>query len=1169
MYLHGLIALLRESAAFQTLLQQVQAGCAIPDQGIVRAARPFVVAALAQATGRPLVVLSGTVERAYTLTEQLPVWLPETPIYRFAEPSALFYDRSTWTSSAIRGRLTALSALMPPLGAARGAPPIVVASAHALMQRTLPPREFRAHSRQLSVGQRVDQEKLLRLWLAIGYTPTSVVTEAGTFSRRGGVLDIFPISAERPVRIELFGDEIESLRAFDPSTQRSLATLERVSITPAREVLPKFAAPVALRLADWFAAQPEPLDRRADSPRADQGSLASETAFPYLEFYLPYCYREPSSLLDYLPEDALLIVEDWRTLEETVAALEAQAVDLRAEKERLGQLPPDYPLPYLTWEALRDSIVARVPVRLGGYEEQTVDPETLGALFAPEARYGGQLRPFLEALRDFYTGGTRAVIVSNQAQRLAELWTGQGHTVRPSVVTTLSDVPDLAFVEGALAEGWQLRVQPTLHLLTDAEIFGWRRPEPRRQSVLRAVSPEAHFADLQPNDYVVHSDYGIARFLGLHKLMVDGSQREYLALQFSGTDMLYVPIHQADRVSRYVGIDDQPPSLTRLGSSEWHTRKEAAQRAAEETAREMLELYAKRAVAKGHAFSPDTAWQAELEASFPYIETDDQLRALAEVKADMERPIPMDRLLCGDVGFGKTEVALRAAFKAVMDGKQVALLVPTTVLAQQHFNTFSQRLAAFPVKVEMLSRFRTPREQSAILEATRRGEIDILIGTHRLLSDDVIFKDLGLLIIDEEQRFGVTHKERFKRLRTEIDVLTMTATPIPRTLYMSLSGIRDISMIQTPPAERLPVITHIGPYDEQLVRQAILRELDRGGQVYFVHNRVATIRTVADHLRRLVPEARLAIGHGQMPEEELERVMIGFANGEQDILLCTTIIENGLDIPSANTIIVDRADTLGLAQLYQLRGRVGRGAYRAYAYLFYAQGAVLTADARARLETVAEHTDLGSGYSIAMRDLELRGAGELLGSRQSGFIASVGFHLYTQMLAESVARLKREQPTPKVMEVSEKTPLVIDLPLRAYVPAEFIAESAMRLQLYRRLADTRTPAQLDDMRAELQDRFGNLPPELDDLLYQLRVKLLAQAANVQAITLEAGQIALKLPYLGEIDRMALQRYLGNEVRVSRVAIWLPHDANGKWRLRLLDILQRLQPIKHGRVRAAV
>ncbi|MFN7210193.1 MAG: CarD family transcriptional regulator, partial [Aggregatilineales bacterium] len=627
MHLHGLLAPLRESAAFQSALRALMAGDALPDQGVVAAARPFVVAAVAQASQRPLLVLCGTVERAYALSEQLPVWLPDARLYRFAEPSALFYDRSAWTSNAIRGRLAALSALAPPLGAERSAPPVVVASAHALMQRTLPLREFRANARQLRVGQAVDPDKLVRLWLAIGYTPVSVVTESGTFSRRGGVLDIFPIDAANPVRIELFGAEIESLRAFNPATQRSLAALERVNIPPAREVLPKHAAPVAMRLAEWFAHLPDSPDGRGGSPRADQSALAGESAFPYLEFYLPYCYREAHSLLDYLPEDALVIVDDWTALQMSVAQLEEQAVGLRAEKEQLDQLPPDYPLPYLTWEALRDALSERASLRLGGNQEPSAESESLGALFAPEKRFGGQLKPFLEALRGLHTGGERVIVVSHQAQRLAELWAEHGRTARPSVVTALDQTPALAFVEGALAEGWQLRLAPTVHLLSDAEIFGWRRPEPRRQPAPRAVSPEAHFADLKPNDYVVHVDHGVARFIGLQKLSLDGAEREYLALQFSGTDQLYVPIHQADRVWRYVGADDQPPALTRLGSAEWRARKEAAQRAAEDLAEEMLELYARRAASQGYAFSADTAWQAELEASFPYIETADQLRA--------------------------------------------------------------------------------------------------------------------------------------------------------------------------------------------------------------------------------------------------------------------------------------------------------------------------------------------------------------------------------------------------------------------------------------------------------------------------------------------------------------------------------------------------------------
>jgi transcription-repair coupling factor (superfamily II helicase) len=653
-------------------------------------------------------------------------------------------------------------------------------------------------------------------------------------------------------------------------------------------------------------------------------------------------------------------------------------------------------------------------LHLGGSQLEDVAEQAgyahLGELFAPGPRYGGQLRTVMTALHDLNLTQDRVVVVSNQLLRLCELWEEQERTPSRPPVENLPTLPEgVSFVEGALAEGWTFKPdsgkRPT-HLFTDAEIFGWKRPEPRRHRVPRAVSPEAYFADMAPGDYVVHVEYGIGRFVGLKKRTMEGSEREYLVIQYAGSDILYVPIHQADRLSRYVGAGDAEPALSRLGSPEWAKTKEAARAAAEEVARDLLDLYARRESIHGFAYSPDAPWQHELEASFPYVETEDQLRVLAEVKADMESPTPMDRLICGDVGYGKTEVALRAAFKAVMDGKQVAILVPTTVLAQQHFTTFSQRLTPFPVKVEMLSRFRTRQEQKEILESTAVGGVDILIGTHRLLQPDVAFRDLGLLIIDEEQRFGVTHKERLKQMRTEVDVLTLTATPIPRTLYMSLSGIRDISTINTPPEERLPVLTHVGPYDDKLVRQAILRELDRGGQVFYLHNRVSTIRAIARRLRELVPEANIVIGHGQMPEEELEMVMAEFARGEYDVLLCTTIIESGLDIPNANTIIIDRADTFGLAQLYQLRGRVGRGANRAYAYLFHPRTSRLTPEARARLDTIAEQTELGGAMSIAMRDLEIRGAGDLLGTRQSGYIASVGFHLYTQLLGQAVQKLR-------------------------------------------------------------------------------------------------------------------------------------------------------------------
>jgi transcription-repair coupling factor (superfamily II helicase) len=804
-------------------------------------------------------------------------------------------------------------------------------------------------------------------------------------------------------------------------------------------------------------------------------------------------------------------------------------------------------------------------------------------MFAPGPRYGGQLRTLLGALNTFEQVGDQVVVVSNQALRLAELWEEQGHA-DTSPVRRLTAPPDtLMFVEGALAEGWTYKPGEfrTLHLFTDAEIFGWKRPEPRRHHTPRAIAPEVFFADMAPGDYVVHVEYGIGRFVGLRKRVAEGSEREYLVIEFGGSDILYVPIHQADRLTRYVGAGDQEPNLSRLGSPEWAKTKEAARQAAEEVARDLLDLYAKRASIRGYAFNPDTPWQHELEASFPYVETEDQLRVLADVKVDMEKSTPMDRLICGDVGYGKTEIALRAAFKAVMDGKQVAILVPTTVLAQQHYTTFSQRLAPFPIKVEMLSRFRTRQEQKVILESCAVGGVDILIGTHRLLQTDVVFRDLGLLITDEEQRFGVTHKERLKQMRTEVDVLTMTATPIPRTLYMSLAGIRDISTINTPPEERLPIMTHVGPYDDKLIRQAILREIDRGGQVFFLHNRVSTIKAIARRLRELIPEATIVIGHGQMHEDDLERVMAEFASGEYDVLLCTTIIESGLDIPNANTIIIDRADTFGLAQLYQLRGRVGRGAQQAYAYMFHPRATRLTPDARARLETIAEQTELGAGMSIAMRDLELRGAGDLLGTRQSGYISAVGFHLYTQLLAQSVQLLKshpngsrattpadsesEESPqaqvqaqTPSLLAAALPT-ITIDLPLPAFIPVDFISEVTLRLQLYRRLADLHEEQAILEMRSELTDRFGPLPPELEGLLFQLQVKLKAQRANVTAITTEDNQISIRLPYLAEVDRPALQHYLGNGVRVSRTSVWVPRDPNSnEWQARLLNVLDRLQ-----------
>ncbi|MFZ2489304.1 MAG: transcription-repair coupling factor, partial [Anaerolineae bacterium] len=716
-----------------------------------------------------------------------------------------------------------------------------------------------------------------------------------------------------------------------------------------------------------------------------------------------------------------------------------------------------------------------------------------------------------------------------------------------------------------------------------AELFGWTKPSQRRAPRPRAMAPEAFFADVNPGDYVVHMEHGIGQFTGLISMtMDDGTVREYLQVDYAMGDRLFVPVHQADRLSRYVGAGEHiAPVLHRLGTADWERVKKQTQKAVDDIAEDLLQLYAAREAAPGYSFSPDGAWQEELEVAFPYEETTDQLVAIEAVKVDMQASRPMDRLICGDVGYGKTEVALRAAFKAVMDGKQVALLVPTTVLAQQHFQTFSRRLAAFPVKVEMLSRFRTSAQQNQVIKSLLAGSVDIVIGTHRLLSKDVVFKDLGLLIVDEEQRFGVTHKERIKQMRQTVDVLTLTATPIPRTLYMSMTGVRDLSTIETPPEERLPIQTTIGEYDETLVRQAILREIDRGGQVFFVHNRVRGITQIAKRLERIIPEASYGIAHGQMPERELEQVMLAFANGDFNVLVCTTIIESGLDIPNANTIIINRADKFGLAQLYQLRGRVGRGAVRAYAYLLYERNQTLTPVARERLTALQEASDLGAGFRIAMRDLEIRGAGELLGRKQHGHIAAVGFDLYTRLLAKSVEELKKERaggrhvirgtaaaeaaleveeaveeiPAPRAAvrsprradAISYDDPLApavtLDLPLRAIIPETYIEAQALRLRLYRRIAGVTDTAAIDALVDELQDRFGPLPVEVQNLLYQVRIKVLALAAGVTSIGRDSEQLVLRSDALEHVDRQRLQQHIGDAGRVARRAIWIAINEN--------------------------
>ncbi|MBN2677804.1 MAG: transcription-repair coupling factor [Anaerolineaceae bacterium] len=951
------------------------------------------------------------------------------------------------------------------------------------------------------------------------------VTEAGQFCHRGGILDIWVHGSELPARLEYFGDQIETIRNFDPSTQRTIVTLDEISISPAREILP------------------------GQMQKTDQIVTNID------EFYIPVAHPAPSSLLDYLPKRTLIATDDMSLICQVSNEIEEQAVNLRAESIHEKLIEEDFPIPYLTSAEVEDAIGIHIHLNLSSSCPDQI--EDIDMPFIPEARFAGHMDQFIRFLGDHENSEDLIVIVSRQIARIKEVWQENVNGERISQ-------DRLHFLEGGLSEGWKYKVCDTsyIHLITDSELFGWERPKIRQKHLPISETPETAYADLKPGDWVVHMDHGIGQFTGMTLKVIEGITAEYLTINYQDGDQLFVPIHQADRLTRYIGPDHQKPSPSRLSGTEWAQAKHRVREAVENIARELLDLYARRQAVQGYAFAGDSTWQQELESSFPYIETDDQVKAIKAIKQDMEKPHPMDRLLCGDVGYGKTEVALRAAFKAVMDGKQVAILVPTTVLAQQHYETFLQRLSAFPVQVAMLSRFKSPREQEEIILQLAVGEVDIVIGTHRLLSNDIQFKDLGLVIIDEEQRFGVTHKEFLKRLRLEVDVLTLTATPIPRTLYMALTGVRDISTINTPPEERQPIVTHIGPYSTRLIRQAVLRELARGGQVFFVHNRVQTIPAMESHLRYLIPEARIGIAHGQLHEDNLSSMMHRFTHHDIDILLCTSIIESGLDIPNANTLIVDRADAFGLAQLYQLRGRVGRGAERAYAYFFRHKNRLPTQEGQERLEVIAENTQLGSGYSIAMRDLEMRGAGELLGTRQHGYIASVGFHLYTRLLAQAVSHQREFQGRLDAKLFTQRLPMTVnvDLPLNIGIPDTYIPDQDLRLRLYRRLADLQFVDELEPMILEFKDRFGDIPEEVSNLFYQIQVKLLAEKAGISSISLEGNQLALKYNHTATKSKDHLLPRIGQNIRSGKSSYWLYKGLGDTWKSELISALQQIMSL---------
>ncbi|GBD11898.1 Transcription-repair-coupling factor [bacterium HR23] len=974
-------------------------------------------------------------------------------------------------------------------------------------------------------------------------------------------MDIFPVGASLPVRLEFFGNTVESMRSFDPLSQRSTGPCEGLLVLPAQEVLPALAdtQPAQAFLQALEGQEPSlALERiRDDLARLFAGEVLPEGGL-YAGFF------NPSSLLHYLPQEGLLAILRPHRVAESALAWEGQARALRERRIAQGELPPTFPPPHLAWDALRPLLDA-FPTRLLLDPWGADQPENRPFLLTPTdfslpPAFSGRLPTFAHWLQEHRQKGGRTVLVTHHTQRLAEFLREQGVGIRSEAYAPLRP-GEVLLVQGALTEGTQVALPDgPLALLTDKELFGVvkrTRPTPAPAPPAAPRRAEAFLAEIAPGRYVVHVEYGIGRFLGIQRRQAGEGTRDYLVLEYAEGAKLYVPVEQIDRVSPYYAPTDQPPPLSRLGSPEWAHTKQRVRTAVQELAKDLLDLYARRQVVPGHAFSPDTPWQRELEDAFPYVETPDQLSAIEDVKRDMEAPRPMDRLVCGDVGFGKTEVAVRAAFKAIMDGKQVAVLVPTTILALQHYDTFRERFSPFPVRIALLTRLVPLEEQKETLQRLARGEVDLVIGTHRLLSKDVRFKDLGLVVIDDEHRFGVVQKERLKRLRTQVDVLTLTATPIPRTLGMALGGLREVSLIRTPPDMRQPVKTFVSEYSDDLVREAILRELARGGQVFYLYNRIRDLPAVTRRLQSLVPQARIAVAHGRLATEALGEVVERFRRGDVDVLVCTTIIEAGLDLPNANTLIAERAHLLGLSQMHQLRGRVGRAGQQAYAYFLVPKGIRLTPEAEARLKAILSASELGAGFRIAMKDLEIRGAGNLLGPQQSGHIYAVGWDLYLRMLQEAVEELKaKAEGRPWEEAGTAPRPLVnIDLPLSAYLPHTYVPDQAQRVALYQRMASLQTPEAIHDLEEELGDRYGPLPPEAQNLLQVLHWRALALKAGVQSIAKEGEDIVLRLREPMGGAQPALQKRLSPVARVGQETIRLA--LRGRWPTSLTWVLERL------------
>ncbi|WP_216831201.1 transcription-repair coupling factor [Alkalihalobacterium elongatum] len=1096
----GLQQYILESDEIKAVSTSVEAG--LSEQlitGLTGSARTLFLSALYQDIKSPQLVITHNLFQAQKLYEDLSALVNSSKVFLYPVNELISSEIAIASPEMRAQRIEVLNQLV------NGYDGIVIVPM-AGFRRLLPPAQLWKDSQcQLKVGTDIDLEKLLHKLIKIGYARTDMVASPGEFSIRGGIVDIYPLTEEQPIRIEFFDTEIDSLRYFSVEDQRSQGQVDEITIGPANELIldEEHYIKGAERLEEGLSQTLKKIKNKTVKEKITQhisyevSQLRQKIAFQSMNKYMSLYYDEKATILDYASKNSVIIIDEISRVQEMAMNLEKEEAEWLTALLEQGEVISDLEMSKSFEGLLSTSKFPLIYLSLFLKHVPSTNPKNIVNINCKAMQnFHGQLH-LLKTESDRWLKSKWTVLflaaTKDRAKRLQHVL--DDYKIEAELVEEKSPLLQgrVQILTGTLNSGFELPLQK-LVVITEEEVFTKKIKRTQRKQKISNAERIKSYSELQVGDLVVHSNHGIGKYLGIETLEINGTHKDYLHLRYKGNDKLYVPVEQIDQVQKYVGSEEKEPKIYALGGSDWKKVKRKVQSSVEDIADDLIKLYAEREASVGHPFTRDGIEQQEFENSFPYQETEDQLRAIEEIKQDMERQRPMDRLLCGDVGYGKTEVAIRAAFKAIMDGKQVAVLVPTTILAQQHYETIRERFSEFPIGIGVLSRFRSRKEQNETIKGLKAGTVDIVVGTHRLLSKDVVYKDLGLLIVDEEQRFGVTHKEKIKQLKSNVDVLTLTATPIPRTLHMSMLGVRDLSVIETPPENRFPVQTYVVEYNASLVKEAIERELTRGGQVYFLYNRVENITKMADQISMLVPDAKVSFAHGQMNERELESIMIDFLEGNSDVLVTTTIIETGVDIPNVNTLIIYDADKMGLSQLYQIRGRVGRSNRVAYAYFTYQRDKVLTEVAEKRLQAIKEFTELGSGFKIAMRDLSIRGAGNLLGAQQHGFIESVGFDLYSQMLKEAIEERKGDKPKEPPFTVE------INMMVDAYIPETYIQDSKQKIEMYKKFRAVENMEDLSDLQDELIDRFGDYPEEVADLLSITKIKLYAKQEKVSEIT---------------------------------------------------------------------